>query len=222
MTQPLRMKLGRWLVASVIGAMTGFLVWYLGGPMGPILSTVPASPPKPLVSKGKNPEPVPSGPGMAYARALQSGDYEQVVSRTDWMMDRLERVRLETDDVASVEAARVRLCDALRERRPGGNRLTLQGMEDQYVFMTDAALKTVAMDTGRTDLDRPVKSREWIRVTYAAPERAPRDEADQPIHAWTIGVNLSDAGTVLKAGVVGNLEFDRDSISYDWNRVPGA
>jgi len=53
-------------------------------------------------------------------------------------------------------------------------------------------------------------------VSYPAPTQSLKDENGTPIKWLRVGVNVSADGYVLKAGVIGNLEIDFESISYNW------
>jgi hypothetical protein len=63
-------------------------------------------------------------------------------------------------------------------------------------------------------LSKPVQERVWLLVTYPAADRALCDETGKAIRSIRVGVNVSPDSYVVKAGVVGNLDIDRDSISY--------
>ena len=153
---------------------------------------------------------------LAYAEALKRGDTEEVIGRTRWMQDRLKRVLLETGDSDAVEEARSKLADKLTDRRLEGNQLRPEGVEDQYVFPPDCALRLAGEGVGPEGLAGRAEAMVWIEVTYPTQERALLDESGAPIRSLLAGVALSAEGDVLKAGVVGNMQIDRDKIGYDW------
>ncbi len=161
-------------------------------------------------------------PAMQYARALQAGDWDAVVERTAWMQARLNRVRAESNDPAEPARSRTALVYNLSARPPIGNCLRAEGIEDQYVFAPGASIVPVRRDPGRRDVDPAAVNRIWFRVTFRDRAGAPRDESGQPIRALTVGVNVDAAGRVVKAGVVGNLDVERTSISYSWESVTGG
>jgi hypothetical protein len=160
---------------------------------------------------------------MRYAKAVQNGECDEVIRITAWMVDRMRRVALESPEPAQIEAAKQDLRDQIRNRSPEKNVLRAEGIEDQYVFAPGARFVVANIDEGRNDLGSPIECRVWIRVTYSSRERAPLVQVEegsslmQPVHAWDVGVNLSRTdSTVLKAGVIGNLDIDLDSLSFDW------
>jgi hypothetical protein len=136
------------------------------------------------------------------------------------MQERLARVRAMSPE--SVSEARRALIQNLGNRRLLRGRLRPEGVEDQDVFFPGVSVEAVAVDEGHDDLARPVSRRVWFRVTYLTEERALTDEYDRPIHSLFVGVNESKDGHILKASVVGNLEFDLESISYEWVPNPGV
>ena len=158
---------------------------------------------------------------LRYATAVQQGNCHEIMRQTLWMNERLERVRLESGEEA-VEEVRAQLCERIQNRSVESNVLRREGVEDQYVFAPGAKLEIVQLDDGAPDLERPVKERTWIRVTYPYRERALRDMDGAPIRALTVGVNVSRDGYVLKAGVIGNLEIDRTTLSYNWDGEEGG
>lgn len=162
------------------------------------------------------------GIAMRYAAAYQRGDAAEIIRMTWWMAERLRYVQMENGAREAYDRAYQTLCDGVQERRVEGNRVSPEGIEDQYIFAPGAALEVVGVDEGRQDLSKPVAQRTWIRVTYPSRGPAPRDEAGNAIRSVTVGVNISRDGYVLKAGVVGNLEIDSDSFSCDWPSLQGG
>jgi hypothetical protein len=154
---------------------------------------------------------------LRYAAAFQQDAWDDVVAVTCWMQQRLVRVQIETGSTAARDEARARLRERISDRRVEGNLLRPEGVEDQYVFVSGATVEPIGLDTGRAGLEQPTKDRTWMRVTYPSRRGALRDDKGIPIRSITIGVNVSTEGFALKANVIGNLDIDWESISYDWN-----
>ena len=155
------------------------------------------------------------GAAWQYARACQEGNWAQVLDLTLWVDDRLKFVGVSgtTEDVAE---ERARLIDQISTRDIEENQLGDLGVEDQYVFTPGARIDFVMDDEGRGDLELAVARRTWINVIYPSRPKALLDLEGLPIHSLTVGINVSLDGRVLKAGVIGNLDIDWDSIRYDW------
>jgi len=171
------------------------------------------------------PEGTPSSAGLAmqYAHAVQDGNCDEILRMTAWMVDRMRRVALESSDPAVIQATRDKLCEDVRSRAVEGNVLRLEGIEDQYVFAPGATMEVVGRDEGRKDLLGPVLYRTWIQVTYPNSRTAPLVEDTEgnsivkPVRSWIVGVNVSRTdNTVMKAGVIGNLDFDFGSFLFNW------
>jgi len=152
------------------------------------------------------------GPAWEYACAFQRRDFDRVIGLTWWMQERLDRVRLEWPDSSGVEQAAADLRRRLATYSVEGNQLRPEGIEDQYVFAPGAVLSVVRRDAGRDDLAKDVAERMWIRVIYPDERHAPRNEFGRPIREMTVGINVATDGFVLKASVIGNVEFERDLI----------
>ncbi len=198
-------------VGSIIGLAIGLLIrGYLIDESIPIRPGIEPWPPREASVAWK------------YARAMQEGDWEWAVRHTLWMRDRLRYVELHEGGTEAREKQELVLFEQLGQRTVEGNQLLKEGIEDQYVFKPGAALMMVGSDTPGEMLDRPVAERVWIRVTYPGREFALRDELHLPIRALTVGVNVSHDGYVLKANIIGNLDIDHDSISYNWDEIPGG
>lgn len=174
------------------------------------VTPAPAGVPKPLSEVGAN------HPALEYAQAVQRRDCEKVMSQTAWIQARLERVQLESGTTGALNEARKTFCDDLTRSAIEENQLRSEGVEDKYVFAPGAAFEFVREDKGLAELSSPVASRAWIRVTYPLMSRALRDEDGRPIESLIVGVNVSDNGQVVKAGVIGNLEIDTGSIDLKW------
>lgn len=153
----------------------------------------------------------------AYAAALRAGEYDKVVDLTCWMQERLLRVQYQAAITENRLSEHAELVQLLRDKTLAGNVLRIEGVEDQYVFAPAVHVECVRVDPGRNDLERPTRSRTWLRVAYPAQHNALRNESGAPVKALTVGVNVSKEGYVLKANVIGNLDIDWTSISYDWD-----
>lgn len=149
-----------------------------------------------------------------YVSAVQSGVCARAIELTWWMQERLQFAAKNSGDGESM--ARQELCDSITVRARGGNRLRSEGVEDQYVFTPMANVEVAALDPGRQDLAKPPMERVWLRVSYPVPTQALHDENGRPIKSLRVGMSLSSDGYVLKAGAIGNLEIDFDSVSYNW------
>jgi len=209
-----------WVAAAVVGTAAGLVVWFM---VLHFVSRETEGPDEhtgvvPLIGAPSTfvaPDPI----AMQYAAAFQENNCEEVVRLTQWMQERLRRVRVESGDAAAFEAEKAALCARIRDRAVEGNQLRPEGIEDQYVFVPGARLEPVAVDEGWADLEQPVRQRVWIRVTYANRRHALRDETGLPVKAVTVGVNVSPEGLVLKAEVVGNVDILRETLSYDWEPI---
>jgi len=157
-----------------------------------------------------------------YAKAVQRGDWDTVLRRVLWMRERLAYAELNQGGEAGREAAQRELIDRMEDRSPGDvdNQLMAEGVEDWYVFSPFSQLEALAIDAGRDDLERAVASRTWLRVTYADRATALRDSLNLPIRSLEVGVNVDEAGNVLKANTVGNLDIDEESIAYFVDEAP--
>jgi hypothetical protein len=159
---------------------------------------------------------------MRYVRAYQSGDCDEITGLTAWMQERMRKAALTDPAEEALEKVRQELRARVLDRSVEGNRLSPEGVEDAQVFAPGTTARLVGSDKGRKDLSQPVQERAWVRVTYPARDTALCDESGRPIRSITVGVNVSSEGYVVKAGVVGNLDVDRSSISYDWNDNQGG
>ncbi|MCC6487194.1 MAG: hypothetical protein IT364_06810 [Candidatus Hydrogenedentes bacterium] len=165
---------------------------------------------------------------VRYARAVQDGFCEEIVRRTAWMDDRMHRVALESSGEDAMESAWDGLCGKALDRSVEGNVLLPEGIEDWYIFAPGASFEVTGIDDGRDDLDRAVAKRVWIRVTFSRQQTAPLARAEDggemmAIRAVTVGINLSREGRlVVKAGVLGNLDIDMSSLSFDWSSERGG
>lgn len=150
-----------------------------------------------------------------YASAYKEGDWPRVIALTMWMEERLDYVaRSGTSE--DVDRERGVLIDQASSRLIEENTLRDVGVDDQYIFTPGAQLEYTTEDSGQEGLEAPVAGRTWFRVTYPNREKALLDKEGIPIRSVLVGVNVSVDGRVLKAGVVGNLDIDWDSIQYDW------
>ncbi len=161
------------------------------------------------------PEVVRDGVAWQYVEAYQGGNWPRVVELTLWMEERLAFVAA-SEGTEAVATERAQLEAQVSERRIADNHLRDVGVDDQYIFVPGARIEYVRDDAGHDDLAAEVARRTWFRVTYPAREKALLDKDGLPIRSILVGVNVSIEGRVLKAEVVGNLDIDWDSITYDW------
>jgi len=155
------------------------------------------------------------GAAWQYAVACRDGDWERVLSSTLWIRDRLDFVQ-QANGSAAIAAEKDRLIADLGARTMADNRLTEEGVEDQYVFSPGAEIEYESVDAGREGLDAPAARRTWLRVTYPLREKSLLDGDGLPIRSLRVGINVSHDGYVLKGNVIGNLDIDWESIMYDW------
>lgn len=212
------------MLATLAGMLAGTLVGFLiknGANRWPGHAPAPSDASLSRAS-GMHMEAADAAAALRYAQALMDGDWDTVIDQTLWMRERLDHVRLESGSEEAVARERMRLMQWLAERTPPENQLRPEGVEDQFVFAPGTAVAVARVDAGRDDLERPVVSRAWLRVTFPRRDQALRDARNLPVRAITVGVNVDNNGRVLKAGVIGNLEIDEDSISRDWESVQGG
>ncbi|MFP4192230.1 MAG: hypothetical protein ACLFU6_09190 [Candidatus Hydrogenedentota bacterium] len=157
-----------------------------------------------------------------YALAVRDNNCAEVIRMTLWMNERLDGVRAAHGDSEELEAAWKALCRRISLRAIEGNQLTAEGVEDPYIFAPGVDLELMGVDKGAAGLKRPVAERSWIKVTYPDQGRALRDDEGRPIRSIVVGINVSQDGYILKAGVIGNLEVDRESIHYSWPGPEGG
>ena len=114
-----------------------------------------------------------------YLFALQNEVCSTTIELTWWMQNRLAKVRVEGANAegAALEA----LCSSITDRNAEGYVLSAEGVEDQYLIAPLAQVVVTGLDGGRQDLDKGVRERVWIRVTYPVPTHAVRDENGTPI-----------------------------------------
>jgi hypothetical protein len=159
-----------------------------------------------------------------YAQAVQQGDWDGVMRRVPWMLERLSHAELNEGGAAARAAAQRELVALMEDRSPSSveNQLLAEGVEDWFVFSPHAVLAAEFVDAGRHDLESPAASRTWIRVIYESPATALRDGFNLPIRSLLAGVNVSESGAILKANVIGNLDIDEESVRYFAASGPGA
>ncbi len=151
---------------------------------------------------------------LQYVSAVQTAVCSRSIDLTWWMQERLQFASENSRD--GVSAVRQELCDEITVRVKGANRLRSEGVEDQYVFAPMTKVKVTALEPGRQDLSKPSMGLVWLEVSYPVPTQALKDDNGTPIKSLRVGVSLSNDGYILKAGTIGNLEIDFDSISYNW------
>ncbi len=154
------------------------------------------------------------GIALRYARAYQAGEWETVMESTEWMCERLRRVRLRAQSEEEIEQARVELKNRILSRHEEGNMIREDGVEDNLIFRPEVVVEPVGVDVGRGDLEKPAAGRAWLRVTFLKPERAPLGPSGKPVRALNVGLNVSREGTILKAAIIGNLDVDMGSVEY--------
>lgn len=167
------------------------------------------------VQKNPGSASIEGGVAWQYATACRDGDWARMVALTLWIRDRLDYV-LQSDGGEAISAEKDRLMADLGTRTVADNRLTEEGVEDQYVFSPGAEIQYESVDAGREDLEAPTARRTWLRVTYPLREKSLLDGDGLPIRSLRVGINVSHDGYVLKGNVIGNLDIDWESIMYDW------
>lgn len=145
---------------------------------------------------------------LRYADAIKNGRCEDVAGMTWWLQERLRN--------SGASAPDTDFCEEMKRRTPESNQITDGGIKDQYLFVPGVEIVAVKVDTGRKDLARSVAQRTWLRVQYPMKSQALRDEAGIPIRSLRVGVNMTADGYVLKAGVLGNLDIEWESLNYSW------
>jgi len=155
------------------------------------------------------------GIAWQYARAYQEGNWPRVIELTLWMEERLDYVA-QSGTPEDVAAERENLAAQLGTRTIAENRLNDEGVDDQYLFTPGSRLDFLSEDGGGDGLEAPVARRTWFKVTYPARDKALLDREGVPIRSVHAGISVSREGRVLKAGVIGNLDIDWNSIQYDW------
>lgn len=150
-----------------------------------------------------------------YAVACRDGNWTEVLALTEWVQARLAFVE-QSEGADGLAAEQERLIRELGTRTLEDNRLSDEGVEDQYVFSPGATIEYDSVDNGRDDLDVATARRIWLKVSYPTREKALLDREGVPIRSVIVGINVSPDGHVLKANVFGNLDIDWSSIKYDW------
>lgn len=198
------MNAGRLTIAVLLGALVGVA-------LGVVLKGYLEAPPEAPATMA-DPAKV-EADVMAYVHALQEDSWDVAIDRTWWMAERLS---LAETDAARAEI-RAELRSELRDRSAAGNRLTPEGIADQYVFRPEASVKVVGRDSGDPDLDPPAVGRVWLKVRFEDRSRAPLNEEGLPIRSLVVGLNVDAEGRVLLASVSGNLSVDKHSAVLPWN-----
>jgi len=148
---------------------------------------------------------------VAYAEAVQAGRCNQIIDMTWWMQERLGTI-----EPGGILKAKEDLCKGILNRANEKNEVTPEGVEDQFIFVPGATIEVVGKDRGRMGLTKPTAKRIWMQVKFPMKSTALRDAAGNRIRALVVGTNVSEDGYILKAEVMGNLEVDFESFSYDW------
>jgi hypothetical protein len=216
-----------WLAPALVAVVAGSCYYWLAGPLikpRPEREVVLAAQ-ETAVEPGLAPgvagetgpvEPAANPVALEYVAAYQQGRTDDIVRLTCWMQDRLGRLRSDLANPGDLARAMGALEARSRERTEDGNQLRDEGVEDQYVLAAGAVVKPIGVDQGRDDLERPARDRTWVRITYGHRPAALRDQDGLPIRSLVAGINVSEDGLVLKAGVIGNLDIDWDSLQTQW------
>lgn len=146
-----------------------------------------------------------------YIEALQHDRCEEVIGLTWWMKERLDYVTSRGEDIATAKSD---LCTLALERRSDEAMITSEGIHDKYIFPPGAIARPLRSDAGLDYLAKPVSYRLWFEVSYEGVELPPRGSEGRPITKMRVGLNVSDDGYILKAGVLGTAEVNEDSIVY--------
>lgn len=196
----------------------GFALWHWGAPnAGHIIEKTERE------RSAARPVPIPmdrlgdaSRVALHYARAVRDGRCDDVIAVTWWMQERLRYVEQDPGGAGELAKARDALCSELARRAQHENEIGVDGIEDRYLFQPGVTIEPVEVDEGRLDLAKSVANRTWLYLEYDRQSQAPRDVEGEPIRSLVVGVNVSTDGYVLKAGVIGNVEINWDSISRYW------
>ena len=207
-----------YIVVLSLGALGGLSLWYWGAPNAEFLRLQEENRSGRSAGRGAGAfEPTDATrTAERYAAAVRDGRCREVIALTQWMQERLEHARSGGGGALEEESVVKELCADMQQSSVEGNRLRAEGVEDRYVFAPMTRVTIVSVDSGRADLARPVRERVWMRVWYAVRTQALRDETGSAIKSLNVGLNISEENFVLKAGMVGNLEIDYDSLSYSW------
>lgn len=160
-------------------------------------------------------------PALRYAVAVQEGHCEQVMEMTRWIRERIAYVKATETDPAAVEQTREEICADMQERPVEQNVITPEGIEDKFAFPPGASIEVVRRDQGHPGLDEPLSHRTWLRVRYPVERYAPRDQLGRIVQSMVVGVNVSEQGMIVKAGVRGNIEVDESAIEVAAASAPG-
>lgn len=207
-----------YIAAIAFGAIGGFSLWYWGVPDA---SDILEKRDKARRAKALENLEIVEGEGnraaIDYVRTLQSGQCESAIELTSWMQERLRNAKMAGASTDRLLEIRQDLCERLTTRTPEGNQLAQEGVEDQYIFNPTCTWKVVGLDDGREGLSERVNDRTWFEVAYSSKVHSLRDIRGAPIKSLVVGVNISERGHVLKAGVIGNVDIDLETLSYSWN-----
>ncbi len=213
--RPTKKAGGPYAVAIAIVALGGLSLWYWGSPNQDFLEQQELyRRSRDGVDAADTPDSRGTRIAERYVSAYQSRACSQVIELTWWMQERLHAVSGLGPEERG--AAMADLCELVKDRSMEANRLRPLGTEDQYIFAPLAQIEVTGVDDGREDLVKPVMERVWMRVSYPVPTQALRDETGVAIKSLRVGLNVSSDEYVLKAGAIGNLEIDFESISYNW------
>ena len=217
MKQWLKPRMVRFALAALAGAaFGGMLAYAIVGYLGQVRDATLGQSDAPLTGVRPIQGDWTQMPAWRYARAVADGDLETAIAMTLWMQDRLAFRRTETGDEVEVAKTREELAAGLREHTVEGNRLTAEGVEDQYLFAPGVDFAIVGELPGDTDLEAPVEQKVLFRIVYPRKETALCDSEGRPIHVLVAAIETNKDGMVLKAGIAGNAVLLRGTIRYDW------
>lgn len=221
----MRSPLKTWALTAVLGLLTGSTcAWAFLNGQG-VLESVSASAGgaanTPRAQEAKEELDPVSQAALRYATALQEGDCDTAMACTLWMRQRLDNALLHSSNLEAVEDAKERLRERLLDRAPEQNCLMPGGLADQYIFAPGTRIEVVRCDEGEAGLSAPVAGRAWLRVEFPLEENAPLGPNGKPIRSFLVGLNISEDGSIVKAGIRGNGEIRLSSLQYDWPRKEG-
>ena len=147
-------------LALVVGfaVFGGISFWYWGAPSGDHVQRVVEAHRAREFEEKVEPELSPASQhAMAYIDAAISCDCEGIVSRTEWMQARLLALSESGASPEALAADRKKLCDNFCERKEAGFRVLDEGVDDPYLFFPGVEYRFVGEDSGREDLEVPVR-----------------------------------------------------------------
>lgn len=199
------------IVALVFAALGGLALWYWGAPNQELLNPRESDVEDPLSN-------LPAARAEfqeiaeRYIAGIRDGNCAQVIDLTWWMQERLRR-NAESATPQPSQVVRDELCASIQRDDPDGFKLSVEGIDDQYVLTPGIEYTIIGADEGAANLAKLPAERVWAEIRYRADESTPRDENDRAIRVLRVGINISADGYVLKAGIRGNLDIDVPSVA---------